>query len=83
VAAGATFTLTGNYVSGAHINYLIEGLDLMWTLIESDKSSGSPGLTDWESAEAGCGGIRWDPTDRIAHHPALTGWTDLPVHCER
>jgi hypothetical protein len=78
VAAGTTFTLTGNYISGAHINYLIEGLDLLGTLIESDNSSGSPRLTDWESAEAGCGGIRWDQTIGLHITPRLQGGRIYP-----
>ena len=82
VAAGTTFTLTGNYVSGAYINYLIEGLDLVGTLVESNNTSGSPGPACWEEAVTGCDGITWGPTDRVAHHPSVTGWTDLTIHCE-
>ena len=83
VANGEFFTIQGNYVSGAHVNYLIEGLDLVGELIESDNSSGPPRLTDWVAAKEGCDGVQWDPTDRVAHHPTLSGWTDLRIHCER
>ena len=83
VADGKTFTLTGNYVSGAHINYLIEGLDLVGTLVESDNTSGSPRLTCWEAPSAGYDGITWEPTDRVAHNPSVTGWTDFPVRSAR
>ena len=83
VAGGTTITLTDNYVSGAHINYLIEGLDLVGTLVESDNTSGAPRLTCWEAASAGCDDIIWGPTDRVAHHPSVTGWTDLTIHCAR
>lgn len=86
VAAGETFTLMDNYVSGAQVNYLIEGLDLMGTFVESDNSSGPPRMTDWES-DAGCdmGGVMdsWGTIDRVAHHPTIEGWTDQRIHCER
>lgn len=25
----------------------------------------------------------WGTIDRAAHHPALPGWTDQRIHCER
>jgi hypothetical protein len=87
VAAGQTFTFTGNYVSGAQVNYLIEGLDLMGTLVESGNTSGSPRMTDWEHAKTGCtmGTVTdtWGTIDRAAHHPTLAGWVDQRIHCER
>jgi len=87
VAAGATFTLKDNYVSGAQINYLIEGLDLVGTLVESGNTSGPPQMSDWEAAKLGCyanGTVDyWGAIDRVAHHPTLPGWTDQRVHCER
>jgi parallel beta-helix repeat protein len=86
VGAGETFTLTGNHVAGAQINYLIEGLDLVGILIESDNTSDLPRMTDWEAAASGClngGNIdTWGAIDRVAHDPALPGWVDLPIHCE-
>ena len=86
VAPGKTFTLSDNYVSGAHVNYLIEGLDLAGTLVESGNTSGAPRTTDW-GASRGCslGGVTdtWGPIDRVAHHPALAGWVDQRIHCER
>ena len=86
VAAGETFTLKDNYVSGAQVNYLIEGLGLVGTLVESGNTSGSPRMTDWE-ADADCwmGGEfdTWGTIDRAAHHPTLDGWTDQRIHCER
>jgi hypothetical protein len=87
VAEGSTFRLEGNHVSGAQINYLIEGLDLLGTLVESGNTSGPPRMSDWEAAKLGCpaGGTmdRWAAIDRVAHHPAVPGWTDQRVHCER
>lgn len=87
VAQGATFTLADNHVEGAHINYLVEGLDLEGTLVESGNTSGPPRLSDWQSAREGCwdgsAQVTWGPIDRVAHHPTLPGWTDQWVHCER
>ena len=82
MAAGRTLTLQGNYVAGCQINYLIEGLDLLGTLVESGNTSGAPRDTDWQ-ASAGCGSDTWGAIDRVAHHPALAGWVDKRVHCER
>ncbi|MGD9030485.1 MAG: hypothetical protein PVG25_11800 [Anaerolineae bacterium] len=86
VAAAEAFTLTNNYVSGAQVNYLIEGLDLVGTLVESGNTSGPPRMTDWET-DAGCwmGGEfdTWGTIDRVAHHTTLEGWTDQRIHCER
>ena len=87
VAPGASFVLLGNYVQGAQINYLVEGLDVVGTLVESDNTSGAPRMSDWEAARNGCpgpGGLEtWGTIDRVAHHPSLAGWTDQRVHCER
>ncbi len=83
VSAGTTFTLANNYVSGAHVNYLIEGLDLAGTLDEFGNTSGPPHRTDWEAARNGCVGLTWSPKDRVAHHPTRPGWIDLRIHCER
>ncbi|MEZ0395832.1 MAG: hypothetical protein ABWK53_05320 [Anaerolineales bacterium] len=79
----AFFLLTDNYVRGAHINYLIEGLDLVGELIENNNVSETPRRSDWDAAWRGCDGVHWRPTDKVAHHPSLSGWTDLRVHCER
>lgn len=81
--ADATFLFTNNQVSGAHINYLIEGLDLVGTMIESGNTSMAPRKSDWEAAHQGCHGIYWGPLDKVAHHPSLPGWTDKMIHCER
>jgi parallel beta-helix repeat protein len=86
VSAGQSFTLRDNYVSGAQVNYLIEGLDLVGTLVESGNSSGSPRMTDWED-DAHCRRAgefdSWGMIDRAAHHPTLPGWTDQRIHCAR
>jgi hypothetical protein len=84
-AAGAMpLTLARNQVTGAHINYLVEGFDHgTGGFVDDSNVSTTPRTTDWEAAVAGCATITWTPTDRIAHHPTLTGWTDVRVHCER
>jgi len=86
VSAGTSFTLRDNYVSGAQVNYLIGGLDLVGTLVESGNSSGPPRMTDWQD-DANCrraGEVdSWTTIDRAAHHPTLAGWTDQRIHCER
>ena len=81
--AGGTFTLSDNVVSGAHINYLIEGFAIQGEFIEENNLSQAPRLSDWEAARRGCNGITWGALDRVAHHPALPGWVDLAVQCER
>jgi hypothetical protein len=87
VAEGTTFMLQDNFVSGAQINYLIEGLDLMGELIENDNISETPRMTDWVASQIGCGSNGtidyWSPLDFVAHHPSSDGWTDQRVHCER
>lgn len=87
VAAEESLTLTDNFVAGAQVNYLVEGLDLMGTFIESGNTSGSPRMTDWETATAGCTieGVThsWAAIDRVAFHPTLDGWTAQRIHCER
>jgi parallel beta-helix repeat protein len=86
VAAGETYTLKDNTVTGCQVNYLVEGLDLVGDFYESGNISNTPHDSDWESA-AGCGanGVidTWGTIDFAAHHPTLPGWTDQRVHCER
>ncbi len=81
IAADATYMLTDNTVSGAHVNYVIEGVDDLGTLIESGNISSIPRWSDWYGAAVGCTGVTWGPTDRVAHHPSLPGWTDIRIHC--
>lgn len=80
---GGTLTMTDNIVTGAHINYLIEGLIIYGQFIDENNTSITPRQTDWEAASYGCNGIFWGPTDKVAHHPSLPGYTDLSIHCER
>jgi hypothetical protein len=86
VAVGQVFSLTNNYVAGAQVNYLVEGMDVMGSLVESLNTSGPTRASDWES-DTGCsmGGAldTWGQIDRAAHHPQLAGWVDQRIHCER
>jgi hypothetical protein len=86
VAAGQVFTLKDNHVAGAQVNYLIEGMDVMGTLLETGNTSGPTRASDWES-DTGCwmGGAfdTWGQIDRVAHHPTMPGWVDRRIHCER
>lgn len=82
IAPGGTLTLMNNFVSGAHINYLIEGLDNMGELEISGNESVDPQETDWDAATHGCFNRTWGPLDFVAQHPTLDGWMDLKVHCE-
>jgi hypothetical protein len=83
IPADTTLTLIDNVVSGAQINYFIEGLDVIGQLIEQNNLSQTPRLSDWEAARAGCDGATWGALDKVAHDPALPGWTNLRIHCER
>ncbi len=83
IAAGEVYRLTGNTVTGAHVNYLVGGVDLVGELIEENNTSLSPRWSDWQAARDGCHGLTWGPTDKIARDPNLPGWLDLRIHCER
>lgn len=83
IPEGSTYTLQDNQVTGAHVNYLVEGLDIVGEFIQSGNISNTPRRSDWNASRYGCDGVTWGPTDFIAHHPSLDGWTDLRIHCER
>jgi hypothetical protein len=87
VAEGTTFILQDNFVKGAQINFLVEGLDLMGEFIDINNTSEAPRRTDWVSSRYGCqrygSSDYWNTLDFVAHHPTLDGWTDQRVHCER
>jgi hypothetical protein len=73
-------------VSGAQVNYLIEGLDVLGGLIVSANESNAPRPNDW-SDDQSCtwDGItdRWGTLDYVAHDPTIPGWTDQRIYCER
>lgn len=81
--AGGALTMKDNLVSGANINYLVEGLAAFGQLIDQNNTSQKPRLSDWEAARNGCLGVTWGALDKAAYHPTLEGYTDLRVHCER
>ncbi len=83
IAPGGTLTMKDNSVTGAHINYLIEGLAIFGEFIDENNVSVSPQRSDWQAAKDGCLGSYWGPLDKVAHHPSLAGYTDLLIHCER
>jgi hypothetical protein len=72
-----------NTVTGAQLNYLVEGLVAKGQFVDENNVSVSPQLSDWEAAKKGCKGVTWDALDKVAHHPSLPGYTDLRIHCER
>jgi len=80
---GETLTMTGNSVTGAHINYLIEGLIIEGQFIDENNISNAPRKSDWEAARLGCNGIVWGPKDKVAHHPSLPDYMEITIHCER
>jgi hypothetical protein len=80
---GETFTLKDNSVTGAHINYLVEGFLIKGHFIDENNISLVPRQSDWEASRSGCNGVFWGPFDKVAHHPSLPGYTDLSIHCER
>ena len=80
---GSTVTMKDNVVTGAHINYLIEGLAVLGEFIDENNISIAPQRSDWQAAHDGCNGVTWGSKDKVAHHPALEGYIDLSVHCER
>jgi hypothetical protein len=81
--ANGTLTMKNNVVNGAHINYLIEGFDILGQFIDQDNVSQTPRVSDWQAAKTGCNGVKWGALDKVAHHPSLPGYTDLRIHCER
>jgi hypothetical protein len=86
IPAGATFTLADNTVTGAQVNFLVEGLDVFGELVVSGNVSNSPRLTDWaDDQNCAWDGITdsWGAIDFAAHDPTIEGWTDQRIYCER
>ena len=86
IPEGSTFTLADNTVTGAQVNFLIEGLDVLGELVVSGNVSNSPQLTDWEGdQDCTWDGITdsWGTLDFVAHDPTIEGWTDQRIYCER
>jgi len=86
VPEGESFTLTDNSVTGAQINYLVEGLDVRGDLVVSGNVSTKPHWTDWEGdTDCAWDGITdsWGRHHFVAHDPTIEGWEDLRIYCER
>jgi parallel beta-helix repeat protein len=83
VPAGESISLTNNFVRGAHINYLINGVEVHGNFEISGNLSEAPQETDWVAAAYGCNGESWGPIDFVALNPTLEGWEERVIHCER
>jgi parallel beta-helix repeat protein len=83
VPADGSISLTDNLVRGAHINYLVQGFEVLGTFEISGNVSEAPQESDWEAANFGCGGQPWGPIDFVAWKPAIDGWTERAILCER
>lgn len=83
IPAGGTFTLKDNTVTGAQINYLVEGFLVKGTFIDQNNVSNTPQQSDWGASRTGCNGVTWGALDKVAHDPTLPGYTNLEIHCER
>ena len=83
VPDGETIYLTDNLVRGAHINYLVQGIEVYGSFEISGNVSEAPQESDWEAAAYGCYGHTWGPYDFIAADPPIKGWTNMRIHCER
>jgi parallel beta-helix repeat protein len=81
--ASGTFTLKDNTVTGAQINYLVEGFLIKGQFIDQNNISITPRQSDWGASRTGCNGVTWGPFDKVAHDPTLPGYTNLEIHCER
>jgi hypothetical protein len=86
VPRGEALTLTNNVVTGAQVNFLIEGVVFAGQFVEYGNISVSPRMTDWEG-DQGCtwDGITdsWGAIDFVAHDPTIAGWTDQRIYCTR
>jgi len=80
---GETFIMKDNSVTGAHINYLVQGFLIEGEFIDENNISLEPRRSDWNAARYGCNGVYWVPLDKVAHNLTLPGYTDLVIHCER
>ena len=78
-----TFTLKNNSVTGAQINYLVDGFDILGTFVDTGNTGTTPQISDWAAATSGCNGVTWGALNKVAHAPSLYGYTDLIIHCER
>ena len=83
VPEGESIYLTDNLVRGAHINYLVQGVEVHGSFEISGNVSETPQESDWEAAAYGCNGYTWGPIDFVALNPSIEGWQEIPIHCTR
>lgn len=83
VPAGESIYLRNNLVRGAHINYLVQGLEIEGSFEITSNVSEAPQKSDWEAAAYGCNGHFWGPIDYAAWAPTIDGWQERVIHCER
>jgi len=83
VPAGETIYLTDNLVRGAHINYLVQGVEVHGSFEISGNVSETPQESDWEAAAYGCNGYTWGPIDFVALNPSIEGWKEILITCTR
>ena len=81
--SSSTFTMNNNAVTGAQINYLVDGFDILGSFTDTNNASTTPRISDWQAAKSGCQGVTWGTLDKVAHALSLPGYTDLIIHCER
>jgi hypothetical protein len=72
-----------NFVSGAPINYLIEGLNSHRQFTDMNNINRFPRISYWDAANAGCNEVTRDAFDKVAQHPGLAGYTDIHEHYEK
>ena len=86
IPEGETLILANNTVTGAQVNFLIEGVEVAGELIEYGNISETPRMTDWQG-DTNCtkDGITdsWGAIDFVAHDPTIEGWTDQRIYCTR
>ena len=82
VPPGGTISLTDNLVRGAHINYLVGGVDVQGTFEVSGNVSETPQETCWFAAATGCEGRTWGPLDFVAFNPEIEDWLSRMIYCQ-
>jgi hypothetical protein len=82
VPPGESISLKDNLVRGAHINYLVGGVDVQGSFEVSENISETPQETDWFAAAYGCEGRTWGPLDFVALNPEIENWLARMIYCE-
>jgi hypothetical protein len=87
ISSGSTLTLADNTVTGAQVNFMISGLDVLGELILTDNHSVDPQLVDWED-DVNCVWTEgysesWGALDFAAFNPTVEGWVEQQIYCAR